>query len=305
MAHRLVTCASWPGEEATADEVTQLALLRLLWLQREVHNCAETRHREAAALLARSSVETCLVGLYCLHVPGAVERMRGTNARSLDRIFAFMAGEDFFLGTFFDAVVSSLGGPEVLPTAREMAEKVSQLTEHSIAVDLYRRIYVPLSSFFAHGTGIALLRHVTARDEVRTRPMFPWSLRSSIHTADACMGILATHLSASRRQDNVLFVEYANAHWARTLLPVVATFGRSIPRGLQWSKLPHALMTIWALRRYLSSDGVAHDSSDVREARVRADVERLVEVLPAVSDSLKVVAVEEMTKALLAATNVN
>jgi len=64
-------------------------------------------------------------------------------------------------------------------------------------------------------------------------------------------------------------------------------------------------MTIWALRRYLSSDGVAHDSSDVREARVRADVERLVEVLPAVSDSLKVVAVEEMTKALLAATNVN
>jgi hypothetical protein len=51
----------WPKDEAavTALDFAQLALLRLLWLlwlQRETRRAVRTRQREAAALLARTSM---------------------------------------------------------------------------------------------------------------------------------------------------------------------------------------------------------------------------------------------------------
>jgi hypothetical protein len=66
-ARNLVTCSPWPGEDATGTDAAQLAVLRLLWLQRQVRRAVRGRHREASVMLARASVETCILGLYCLH----------------------------------------------------------------------------------------------------------------------------------------------------------------------------------------------------------------------------------------------
>ncbi|MHB8296933.1 MAG: hypothetical protein ACYDH5_20455 [Acidimicrobiales bacterium] len=52
-ARRLVTCSPWPGDDATAEDVAQLALLRALWLDRETHRAYRHRHSESAALLAQ------------------------------------------------------------------------------------------------------------------------------------------------------------------------------------------------------------------------------------------------------------
>jgi hypothetical protein len=40
-------------------------MLRLLYLQREIHRAVRGRHREASIMLARASVETLLTGLWC------------------------------------------------------------------------------------------------------------------------------------------------------------------------------------------------------------------------------------------------
>ena len=47
-------------------------MLRLLWLQRQTRRAVRGRHREAAAMLARASVEMLFLGMYCLAVPEAV-----------------------------------------------------------------------------------------------------------------------------------------------------------------------------------------------------------------------------------------
>lgn len=64
LALDLATRDLWPQDEAavTALDFAQLALLRLLRLQRETRRAVRTRQREAAALLARTSMETCILG---------------------------------------------------------------------------------------------------------------------------------------------------------------------------------------------------------------------------------------------------
>lgn len=55
-AYRLVTLRTWPGMTADSSEAAQLAMLRLLWLQRQTHRAVRGRHKEASAMLARASV---------------------------------------------------------------------------------------------------------------------------------------------------------------------------------------------------------------------------------------------------------
>src|SRR6516165_5708355 len=73
-ARDLIACEPWPGDNATGDDAAQLALYHLLWLQRETHRAVRWHRSETAALLARESVETYIVGTYCLHTDSAVPR---------------------------------------------------------------------------------------------------------------------------------------------------------------------------------------------------------------------------------------
>jgi hypothetical protein len=86
-ALRLVDGVSWPGDDATPAQVAGLALLRLLWLQREAHRCSP-RQTEASALLARASIETCITGLYWLHGEDDIARARSQNANSFRRLMS-------------------------------------------------------------------------------------------------------------------------------------------------------------------------------------------------------------------------
>jgi hypothetical protein len=65
---------------AASADVAQLAMLRLLWLQRETRRAVRARHREAAVMLARASVETLLLGLYCLREKKAVDQLNAASS---------------------------------------------------------------------------------------------------------------------------------------------------------------------------------------------------------------------------------
>ncbi len=57
-------------------------MLRALWLQRETRRLTRGRHREAAVLMSRSALETCILGVYCLFAEDPVRGLRADNLRT-------------------------------------------------------------------------------------------------------------------------------------------------------------------------------------------------------------------------------
>ena len=76
-ARSLVTCDPWPGMDATGTDAAQLALLRLLFLQKATRKAVRTRQDEAATMLARVAIETLITSLYCIHESAAVAEAGG------------------------------------------------------------------------------------------------------------------------------------------------------------------------------------------------------------------------------------
>jgi hypothetical protein len=85
-AFKLITCNRWPGDDATGNDAAQLALLRLLWLQRRIRRAVRSRHTEEAAYLARAVVDACIIGLYCLHLGTAVADLSAANNSAARRV---------------------------------------------------------------------------------------------------------------------------------------------------------------------------------------------------------------------------
>jgi hypothetical protein len=90
-ARKLVTCSPWPGLDATGTDAAQLAILRVLWLQRQTRRAVRGRHREASVMLARSSIEACILGLYCLHEDGAVAHLQAANIKALRDVVHYLS----------------------------------------------------------------------------------------------------------------------------------------------------------------------------------------------------------------------
>lgn len=86
LARDLVNCEPWPGNDATSLQIAQLAMLRLLWLERMTRRAATLQQRDATALLARSAVETCISSMYWLQTEDATSRLTGDNAKSLRKM---------------------------------------------------------------------------------------------------------------------------------------------------------------------------------------------------------------------------
>jgi len=279
-ARRLVTCAPWPGDGATSLDVAQLALLRLLWLQRETHRAARARQSEATVLMARAAVELCIAGLYWLQEGADVAVMRRNNADSLRRLLHFLGDDDPMIRTLITAVATEIGPPEQLPDLRRMADSVAATAGRSFTQDLYHRFYVPLSTYYPHVSPSALLRHVTPNDRLDDEPARVLSRRSALHLADASMAVLAAAVAERTGAENESFVEYANAHWCRAIPPVGTLATRSMFRSMRWRKLPGAYQSIVALRQY-RTDEAARDEYSIRKTRMRsglADALQLIEV---------------------------
>ena len=83
------------------------------------------------------------------------------------------------------------------------------------ARQLYESVYQPLSAAFAHGSGVALMRHVRQDDRLISRAHFPWVKRSPAHVADACAGLLCAVLTGGAvHPSHRRFVSYADHHAA-------------------------------------------------------------------------------------------
>jgi hypothetical protein len=265
-ARRLTDRASWPGDDATPAQVAGLALLRLLWLQREAHRCSR-RQAEASALVARASIETCITGLYWLHCEDHIGRARSQNARSFRRLMSPLADGDPIAPGLIDDVAATIGTGPQPPDLRAMAELVAERSDRAVALDLYRRLYVPLSTCVAHPTGMALLRHVD-RDQASTEKPGPaWTRRAAAHAADACLGILALEITEQSGRPSAALSAYADAHMRRTPAPIATILGRAVLSGLRRSDLRGTIRQMAALRRYYRSGRAAHDPYEERKLK--------------------------------------
>jgi hypothetical protein len=280
-ARSLITRTQWPGDNATPEDVADLALLRLLWLQRQARRASRVRQIEATALLARACIETCIAGLFWLYADDPIARMHGNNARSFRRMMAYIADDDLISPGLVEDVANSFGGRTDLPRLLDMAEIVAAKTEESFATDVYFRLYVPLSTLFAHPSGLALLRHVKPDDQLAEGPMRVWTIRSALHTSDACMARLALAIAERRHCAGAPFVRYANAHIHRSITPVFVMTSRSIVRGLRWSKAPGAYRSVVALRRYYDTGQAARDALPERKARTKDAFDEVLKLLGA------------------------
>ncbi|HUC07891.1 MAG TPA: hypothetical protein VMR96_07350 [Solirubrobacterales bacterium] len=277
-ARQLIRCDPWPGDDATPFDIAQLALLKLLWLQEETHRVANRRQGDAAALLARTSTETCLAGLYWLHGDAQVDRMRGHNAQSLRHLLSPMADGDPISPSLLKDVASAIGKEARLPTLNEMANVVVDKTGRSFARDIYEGLYKPLSIAVAHPTGLALLRHVDSDDRLKDTPTPAWTVRSARHTADACMAVLALAIAEHFKSRGKDLLKYANAHLNRTITPVAVISGRAALESFQPSKLVPAVRSSIELRRYLFSEGAAADSHMERKVKAEQAIGEILRV---------------------------
>jgi hypothetical protein len=195
---RLVTCDPWPEEAAKGDGVARLALLRLLWLQGQVHRSVVLRQREAAALLARSMVELCITGLWALGNDQAPKALGGRDSPVVPRLLAPLISAGIFSKRTADVAVTALSTGVVMPSIRDIAVQADRRAGNDDAVVFYDKFYAPLSHFYAHANGFALTRHGFPSGKLRLRPVSIWPLRAPARLADGCVGTLAAAVAGEQ-----------------------------------------------------------------------------------------------------------
>lgn len=274
-ARSFVTFAPWPGNDATPLQLAQLCLVRSLVLQRQTHRAVRWRQDEAAALLARSAVENAILALWCLYADDPMDRLRGSLGQTIRNTFKYLVEGDRMKAELIGLLVEEAGGKGTLPNVHDMADFVRKQVETDLTTDLYKRVYAPLSSFFAHANGFVLMRHVKASGEPRYRPSYPWNRRGPVRTVDACLGI--TSLAVSGRLEASpgvveLFGKYSNAHMSRMLAPLPIMAGRNSRKAIKWRRIPSAVARLREGVRYFHSNESKNSTWDSREERVRSDV---------------------------------
>ncbi|WP_285691926.1 hypothetical protein [Actinoplanes sp. NBRC 103695] len=273
-AWTLATSVDWPRDESDADgdSYARLALLRLLELQRATRRAVQTRQRESSALLARTAMETCILGLWCLHEPTAADKLRASELRNGPLMLTFLSSAGLVPQDLIRQAVGALGEPGRLPDVRSMAQLVDSKTGASLGIHLYDAAYRPASHYFTHATGAALLRHVTADYRYSAKPAKSWARRAPVRLADACVGVLAAAIAdrIGNPAQVRLFARYAENHADRVLPPMLVTTGKALAGRVNISAIRttfrEARMTKSRLELELSQD---QDSGE-REARVRS-----------------------------------
>jgi hypothetical protein len=215
----------------TGLDFAKQAVLRSLWLQQQTRRAVRSHQREAAALLARSSMEVCILGLWCLHDPAAANTLRAAEIKSAPSLLTFLSSTGLIPDSVIRQAVRALGEPAKLPDIRSMAQKIDAETGAMLAIQLYDQAYRPASQYFTHAASSSLLRHVTDERHRTSRPTNPWARRAPVRLTDACVGLLAGAVADRVGAPTELFVRYAEAHAGRVLPPLLITVGkRMAPR---------------------------------------------------------------------------
>jgi Family of unknown function (DUF5677) len=273
--HNLAAVGPWPGAEAKGSDAARLALLRLLWLQRQVRRAVRNRQREAATVLARASIETLIVGLWCLHNEQAVSELDAASIKALRDMLTFLSREEIFPGQasflperVLNECIARLGQPAAAPTFEAMARQVDKAMGGSGALSLYDRYYRPTSTLAVHATAAALMRHVRSDGKVAARPGRAWTSRSPARIADASVGILA-HNIARGGPEARLFAAYARRHMERALVPLAVVGAMSLATSVPIAQVFRMFAAAVSLGRYIWSGRAAADPPDVRTTRIR------------------------------------
>jgi hypothetical protein len=269
-ARALVACEPWPGDAASGTDVAQLALLRVLFLQRQVRRAARTRSHEAAVLLARSSLEASVLGIYCLGQADVVDRLAAANVKASIHMLGYLVDDGVLSAEVLEETLSAYREPKKGPDFWQIVEAVEKGSGGAGAISLYRRFYVPTSTFFVHANAASLLRHVRADDRLRDRPMSPWMMRSAVRVADACGGLLATAIVRQAGAEAGEFSTYAEDHLKRAFTPVAVIADKGIGRAIEWRALLPLAREVARMRRYFDSGQAERGPEAVTEARLRA-----------------------------------
>ena len=281
-AYRLVTLRTWPGMAADSGEAAQLAMLRLLWLQRETHRAVRGRHREASAMLARASVEGLFLGLYCLRVPGAIAKLHADNLKALGDGLAYLEEADIAPGQVIRECVARLGSPSSrYLTVWDMVKAIDEANGNEAARSIYRRLYVPLSNYTVHANGGTLLRNVRRNGKLHRRPSRSLARRSPARVADAATGLLAADLAQRSSRPNQKLLAYANRHYSRTLMPMAVMAFTGTGASLRLRRVGEIIKLTMDVYTYIRNGRAAADSVEERAAFVR---ERFAQILDFKSD---------------------
>ncbi len=274
VARKLVGSPRWPADDAVEGvDVARLALLRLLWLQRECRRVSR-RSTECAVLIARSAVETCILGVYCLVSNDAVPSLKAATAKTAQNVLGYLVDDALIPNDVVDkALLAAFGSPKQRPSLGRMAREVESAPNGFRAHSLYRRFYVPTSEFFVHANATSLLRHVLPDDQLSERPTFPWTRRSALHVCDACVAILAGAIPAGVAGSPGSLAQYAEAHMIRAVTPLGAIAGSGFRRSVKDAGLSRWLGVVRSARNvhnYAWSAQALADTPAVRKARVWA-----------------------------------
>jgi hypothetical protein len=277
-AARLVVCDPWPGDDATGADAAQLALLRLLWLQRLIRHAVRSRHSEEAALLSRTAVDACIIGLYCLHSGDAVAALTAANNKAAGRVAAYLTQDGLISKEALTAAAEALGEQRHDPNLRQWAEWLEREKGLWIAARLYSAYYVPLSHFFAHTNAFTLTRHVRQDGRLRRVPAPPWVRRSAVRLGDGSTGLLAAAIADKQGLDAGLLTKYAAAHLDRMITPAVTLAARGWAHSIQWRQVPTAIKAIRELSHYTHGVG-RNDDRAGQEARVREGLTKAFQLI--------------------------
>ncbi len=258
-AYKLVTCRHWPGDEATGTDAAQRALLRLLWLQRLTHNSVTMRRDDDAVLLARAAIETCIVGLYCVHSGDAIAHLSAPSYGGSGPV-PYLINADLGSRAAIDSAVLALGeiGPDL--NVRDLALWLEREHGLVLATGLYHRYYVPLSHLFANAYAFSLMRHVHPDGTLHRRPAFPWIRRSAARMADGCAAVLAASIADKAGSPSELFHRSATAHLDRLLTPALVFAVKGAFRSGPWREFPRKLQSIVEAQRSADLPGHDHES---------------------------------------------
>ena len=276
-ARRLVTLRSWPGMNAKSAEAAQLAMLRLLWLQRETHRAVRGHHREAATMLARASVEGLILGIYCLRVPDAITKLHADNLKALGDGLAYIEETDLVPVQVIQACLARLGTPsDRYLSVSGMATAIDAANGNKEARSIYRRLYVPLSNYTVHANGGTLMRHVRSNGKLRRRPSRTWGRRSPARAVDAATGLMAATLAADAARPHEKLLAYGNRHYRRTLMPMVFMAFTGMGSSTRTRRMRDIITIGRQVYTYLWTGPASADSVETRTTFIRG---RFVQVL--------------------------
>jgi hypothetical protein len=278
-ARGLITVRTWPDMAATSADVAQLAMLRLLDLQRQTRRAVRGRHREASVMLARASVETLLLGLYCHRETNAVGALHAGNLKALGDALAYLEEAGIVPESVIRDCVERLGVPaqrHISPWV--LVDGIDKANGNKSARSLYRRLYIPLSNFTVHASGGTLLRHVRRNGRLSPRPSAAWNRRSPARVADAAAGILAADLAQHAEARTGALLKYSHRHEQRTLMPMAVMGLVGTGSSMKPGKILETARTAKTTFDYLWRGAAAADPLDVRTALVRKQFASVLDI---------------------------